>query len=215
MQLYPTYQGLCSDSPINATGSIDFEPFDGGLAGTFSVSELGMWGTFSMGQDPGLCDLPPQVDAGPYPDLAATTCDPLNACLDAGLSGTSIFQIAGPYYPGDWCFGPVPEMHRQRHPRMSGVDGGPVIKLPSTRDSEWTIEADLSCCPAGPGSLPATVTLSTTFCDSFPLSPTIVVDDAPATVTFTQTDGGLMGWIFLDAGFDRNTTATFDLSATE
>src|SRR5262249_40133890 len=112
VELNPTQGGACSNSPYTANGTIVFEPFDAGFAGTFQVPLFGgMQGSFSFGQDPSLCDLPAEADAGTVPDDAgATNCDAMNACLsDAGtLTGTGAFSLSDPgSFGANWCAGPL------------------------------------------------------------------------------------------------------------
>ena len=212
VELNPTQGGQCSNSPYTAAGTIDFEPIgvgDAGLAGTFQVPLFGgMQGSFSFGQDPSLCDLPAAVDAGTPPeDAGATSCVSSNACLsDAGLlTGTGAFWLSAPGTFGEnWCAGPLTDLSAVA--TLGSSQGSPQI-LVDFEQGAWTIEADLSCCPAGTGTLSATVSLYSSICD--PSTPgNIALSAAPGTVIFTETDGGLQGWLTVDAGLISSASFT-------
>jgi len=214
VQLYPTPGGLCSNSPYEATGTIDFEPFDAGFAGTFQVSLFGgMQGSFSFGQDPSLCDLPAAVDAGTVPeDAGATSCESSNTCLsDAGsLTGTGDFSISDPGSFGEnWCAGPLVGLPAVATLTNSFQDL-PEIQV-NFGGGEWAIWADLSCCPAGAGTLTATVSLYSSICQT--VGEIAVLFDVPGTVIFTETDGGLEGWITVDTDAGLSSSASFTIPA--
>ncbi len=159
-----------------------------------------MQGSFSFGQDPSLCNLPAAIDGGAAPeDAGATSCDSSNACLSDGgsLTGTGAFWLSDPGAFGEnWCAGPLTELSAVA--TLGSPAGSPQI-LVDFEQGAWTIEADLTCCPAGTGTLSAMVSLYSSICD--PSTPgNMALSGAPGTVIFTQTDGGLEGWITVDAG---------------
>jgi hypothetical protein len=217
VQLYPTIAGGCSNSPERATGTITFEPATTGIAGTFDFNLYGgMTGAFSFVQDPDLCEAPSVCPDEPFPDAGPTVCEADGGCgiLDAGsLSGGGELSVRGQDpYGENQCFGPL-DISTQA--TFSETFGSPTIKVGSDTEG-WELEADLSCCPSGEGSLPANMVFHTSlppfgamsYCSSSGM-PTGGV----GTVTFTQTDAGAMaGWMVVDAGTVQS-FATFEFPA--
>jgi hypothetical protein len=113
--------------------------------------------------------------------------------INNGYDGTGeVFVRGSQTYGENWCYGPV---DLPTSARLSNSAGTPTIEVGTW--SQWWVRAILESCPSGPGSLPANVNLVSDQCTG--------VEDFPSfgalgTVTFTQTDGGLAGWITVDAG---------------
>jgi hypothetical protein len=208
----------CNAAP-KGTGTIDFTTVDadGGLAGTFATSVLaGLNGSFSFPStldgafcDAGQPDLPPippdLADAGV--DAGVADCSPDLDCLgpDGGtLTGAAGFWLdPSAAADGTWCTGPLDDLS------ASASIAGPILPTVTVvyESDFFELQAVLPCCPAGPGTLAAqSITLSSNVCGATPnvLSP--MVASGAGTVTFTQTDGGLVGSIHLDGATEADAT---------
>jgi len=226
-----TESAVVLDNPVNTSGkqvrftaTVDVTSTDGGLSGTIQgqagTSTAGISATFAFSSsgDAGVCVAPP-VDLpifGP-----ASSCSP---ALDAGCSAsTSCLNLADggdqPSTVGTLVIDDGQNSCVSTYAPISvtvslaqGFSPGSVqIEATAQDGGTWDLAFDLSCCPSGLGTLPATAYFYVNGCGTQSLAPS----PFDAVLTVESLDAGLAGNLYgngaaLYFSFDPDFTVPLD-----